>query len=205
MTSLTSTLNRNVAIESYDLEYDFRALPNFYHTGNINYYKTNRILNLLDEPRFNAKVIITFNVTAPNENFVVLNSKNLLIGRSSLYKINFDSKVSTQISDFKIKEDTEKNELTLESEELFDLFMGYRLTIEFSGVISKEKPHGIYYRQEFDGHDGLIQTQFSPNFAKNAFPCFDEPNFTAKFGLKLFVPKELEVVAGTEESLREQL
>ena len=49
-----------------------------------------------------------------------------------------------------------------------------------------------------DGMGGLMGvTQFQPMFARQAFPCFDEPHLKAKFTLKLGRPKEFKTRSNT--------
>ena len=66
------------------------------------------------------------------------------------------------------------------------------LTIDFSGEIV-EKLRGLY-RSVKDGHR-YAATQFEAADARRAFPCFDEPEFKARFALTLNVPADLTAIA----------
>ena len=60
-----------------------------------------------------------------------------------------------------------------------------RLDIEFSGVIL-ERLRG-FYRSQKDGAR-YAATQFEAADARRGFPCFDEPEFKARFALTLVIP-----------------
>lgn len=59
------------------------------------------------------------------------------------------------------------------------------LEFEFSGEIG-ERLRG-FYRSQKDG-DRYAATQFEAADARRAFPCFDEPEFKARFALALIIP-----------------
>ncbi|MDR2063186.1 MAG: M1 family metallopeptidase [Candidatus Nomurabacteria bacterium] len=60
------------------------------------------------------------------------------------------------------------------------------LTVEFDGAIS-EQMHGCYLsKYQFDGfEERVIATQFESHFARECFPCVDEPEAKAIFNLRL--------------------
>ncbi|HVT76140.1 MAG TPA: M1 family metallopeptidase, partial [Acidimicrobiales bacterium] len=66
----------------------------------------------------------------------------------------------------------------------------YTLHTEFTGTLN-DKLHG-FYRSTFtdaDGNDQVIATtQFEATDARRAFPCWDEPDIKASFGITLEVP-----------------
>jgi puromycin-sensitive aminopeptidase len=51
-----------------------------------------------------------------------------------------------------------------------------------------------FYRSQKDG-DRYAATQFEAADARRAFPCFDEPEFKARFALTLAIPAELTAIA----------
>ncbi len=74
---------------------------------------------------------------------------------------------------------------------------GYRLMLGFEGILN-DKLHG-FYRSTFKDDDGnehaIATTQFESTDARRAFPCFDEPDFKAVFGVTLIVPDDLYAVS----------
>jgi puromycin-sensitive aminopeptidase len=67
-----------------------------------------------------------------------------------------------------------------------------RLALDFSGAILA-RLRG-FYRSQKDGAR-YAATQFEAADARRAFPCFDEPEFKARFALTLTVPAHLTAIA----------
>ena len=76
--------------------------------------------------------------------------------------------------------------------------------------------HGIlndqlrgFYLSTFDDEDGneqvIATTQFEATDARRAFPCWDEPDFKASFGVALVVPEDLMAVSNGAEIERAPL
>ena len=58
----------------------------------------------------------------------------------------------------------------------------YRLIVDFNGTISN-KLWGFYrstWQDEQGNEQRMATTYFSPDKARNAFPCFDEPRLKAR-------------------------
>ena len=81
------------------------------------------------------------------------------------------------------------------------------LQLEFRGVLN-DQLHG-FYRSSFTDVEGnpqtIATTQFEATDARRAFPCWDEPDFKAIFGITLVVPEELLAVSNSGETARESL
>jgi puromycin-sensitive aminopeptidase len=81
------------------------------------------------------------------------------------------------------------------------------LSIEFGGVLN-DQLHG-FYRSSFTDVTGVDQliatTQFEATDARRAFPCFDEPDFKASFGITLVVPGHLFAVSNGAEVARREV
>lgn len=67
----------------------------------------------------------------------------------------------------------------------------YKIYIKFAGILNN-KLHG-FYRSTYKDKNGqeqiLATTQFEATDARRAFPCFDEPDLKATFGITLIVDK----------------
>ncbi|HUR17372.1 MAG TPA: M1 family metallopeptidase [Acidimicrobiales bacterium] len=78
----------------------------------------------------------------------------------------------------------------------------HTLHLTFAGRFS-EKLRGIY-GSSFAGADGLPRalaaTQFEPADARRAFPCWDEPDFKASFGVTLIFDEQLDAISNSEVS-----
>ena len=74
-----------------------------------------------------------------------------------------------------------------------------RLAIAFTGELN-DKLRG-FYRSQYTGTDGethyLATTQFEATDARQAFPCWDEPERKAKFEVTLVVPEDLVALSNT--------
>jgi len=83
----------------------------------------------------------------------------------------------------------------------------HTLSLRFSGILN-DKLHG-FYRSTFtdaDGTDHIIATtQFEATDARRAFPCWDEPEYKAVFGITLVVPEGLLAVSNGAETGRTKL
>ncbi len=78
------------------------------------------------------------------------------------------------------------------------------LSMEFTGVLNDQLQG--FYRSTFtdvDGQDQVIATtQFEATDARRAFPCWDEPEFKAVFGITLVVPGHLMATSNSPEISR---
>ncbi|XP_063230526.1 uncharacterized protein LOC134535382 [Bacillus rossius redtenbacheri] len=64
----------------------------------------------------------------------------------------------------------------------------YQLVLHFSGEL-RAGLRGLYRRSH--GARMLAATQFEPTYARNAFPCFDEPAFKATFQINIARSREM--------------
>ena len=77
----------------------------------------------------------------------------------------------------------------------------WTLAIEFDGILN-DKLRG-FYRSTFTDHEGvertIATTQFEATDARRAFPCWDEPEFKAVFGVTLVVEPDLLAISNARE------
>ncbi|KAJ8985877.1 hypothetical protein NQ317_006251, partial [Molorchus minor] len=116
-------------------------------------------------------------------NFIVIHCKNLTI----IDKIIQDRR-GYNLTINRILEYPGAQQLYIEIKEKFKKRHNYTLKIRYNSKLSKE-PRGFYI-SSYTNKDGdkryLATTHFKPTYARTAFPCFDEPQFKAKFRLTIF-------------------
>ncbi|MCO8129238.1 M1 family metallopeptidase [Acidimicrobiia bacterium EGI L10123] len=81
------------------------------------------------------------------------------------------------------------------------------LHLTFSGVLN-DRLRGFYrstYTADGGGDRAIAVTQFEPTDARRAFPCWDEPEFKAVFGVTLDVAEDLLAISNGPELAREDL
>ena len=80
----------------------------------------------------------------------------------------------------------------------------WELHCRFSGILN-DQLRG-FYRSTFTDLEGrervIATTQFEATDARRAFPCWDEPDFKATFGITLVVPDDLMAVSNGSEVSR---
>ena len=128
-------------------------------------------------------------------NTIVLNAIELSIDRAWLTN---DTGTHIDADAILLDEDTER--LTIELVALASVGR-WTLHCEFTGLLN-DKLHG-FYRSTFtdtDGNDQVIATtQFEATDARRAFPCWDEPDFKATFGVTLVVDADLTALSNAAE------
>ena len=81
------------------------------------------------------------------------------------------------------------------------------LYLEFTGVLNDQLVG--FYKSTFTDTEGTEQavatTQFEATDARRAFPCWDEPDLKAVYGVTLIVPEDLMAVSNGPETGRKEL
>ena len=102
--------------------------------------------------------------------------------------------------------DASTERLTLSSDEEFDVG-SHQVKISFAGTIN-DKLRG-FYRSSFTDADGVEHvigtTQMQSTDCRRAFPCWDEPDFKAAFGITLNVRPTDTAVSNSPEIERHEL
>ena len=73
-----------------------------------------------------------------------------------------------------------------------------RMVIHFRGKIDSLSTTGVFKQRE--GDDWYVVTQFGELFARNAFPCFDEPGWKTPWQITLDVPATQVAVSNNAQS-----
>jgi aminopeptidase N len=146
-----------------------RLSKNIYPT-NYNLHITTDICSLT----FSGKIIINIIALEQYNNFI-LHCKNLL-----LIQISLNNNIIPQSN---IKLDNKLETLYINN----TINKGNNiLEIHYNGLLN-EHLEG-YYKSKYTYNDiehFIATTQFEPGYARQAFPCFDEPNFKATFDITL--------------------
>src|SRR5262245_38016027 len=72
-----------------------------------------------------------------------------------------------------------------------------KLTITYTGIISSKDNDGVFKMK--DGDSWYVYTQFEPDDARRAFPCFDEPAYKVPWQIELHVPIDAIALANTPQ------
>jgi len=149
----------------------------------------------LESSTFSGSVTIAVDVTEPSDT-VVCNAKDLDVRVERVVQRGTSMK-----ADLAWQPDLER--IVLTTERPLEALPA-ELELTFSGKISS----GLlgFYRSTFVDDDGnervLAATQFEAPHARAAFPCFDEPEFKAVFGITLVVDANLLALSNGPETAR---
>lgn len=140
-------------------------------------------LNGTDQLNFEGQVMINFQVLDQTRN-ITLHAKNLTIDQT---QITLTSKRGSNCI-VKAEFNDDKEFYILHLSEDLQQTEQYNLTIPFKSPLNRNETG--YYRSSFNDSltnqtHYLAVTQFSPTFARLAFPCFDEPHLKATFKVTL--------------------
>ncbi|XP_065223350.1 aminopeptidase N-like [Planococcus citri] len=130
---------------------------------------------------FFGKVDISIRVKFTT-NKIILNSRNLTLQSVKVFKID-TSKILVNTSH---KLDEFNDLLIIETWQSLPFGTDYIVVIEFQGVIG-DNLQGFYRSSYSIGSEErwIVVTHFEPNYARQAFPCFDEPRFRTPFTIYL--------------------
>ncbi|XP_073949017.1 glutamyl aminopeptidase-like [Choristoneura fumiferana] len=137
---------------------------------------------------FRGTVEITLNVTKPANN-VTLHTNKLEIQTVSLESSYLILKVSTEIV-------TDKRELLIVKTPSNFPSGPYTLKIKFSGTL--DGIVGLYASSLKNGRT-MVASKFQPTYARQAFPCFDEPDFKATYDITLIKPQNYVALSNMNE------
>jgi aminopeptidase N len=90
------------------------------------------------------------------------------------------------------------NEVRLHTDEM--IYPGeYTISLEFQGVVKEQSMQGLYpcYFEHNGQKKVLLATQFESHYARDVFPCIDEPEAKATFNLSLTTPASLVTLSNT--------
>ncbi|XP_011645641.1 endoplasmic reticulum aminopeptidase 1-like isoform X2 [Pogonomyrmex barbatus] len=159
--------------------WDNIRLPAFAHPTRYNITMHPNLTTL----EFRGRVTIEFYVDEETK-FIVFHSKNLTI-KEQIVK---DGQEELKIA--KLLEYPKREQLYLELEDKsFRKKNNYTLFLSFNSTLNSTELKGFYFSSYVtpEGeHRYLATTHFEPTYARMAFPCFDEPQFKAKFKISMY-------------------
>ncbi|XP_021919323.1 endoplasmic reticulum aminopeptidase 1-like isoform X2 [Zootermopsis nevadensis] len=129
-----------------------------------------------------GQVTIEFHVEK-DTNFIVFHSKNLTITEK-----NVQNGKGQLLNITRLLEYSAAQQMYLQVKEKFKRRGHYVLNLRFQFRLSRELEG--FYISSYHAEDGktkyLATTHFEPTYARSAFPCFDEPQFKARFKMSIF-------------------
>jgi len=144
----------------------------------------------LDTFKFNGDVNIRLKIKEPTDK-VVLYANELEVDNAKVKSSSSGEQKGT------IDYDKEGERITVNFEKKLERG-DYQLLLKFVGEINN-RMRG-FYRTKYTTPDGSetrygASTQFEPADCRQAFPCWDEPNFKATFDITLVTPKNLRAIS----------
>jgi tricorn protease interacting factor F2/3 len=147
--------------------------------------------NILLEPnlrtfKYKGREIISIEIKNSTKS-IKLNSAKLIIRNASLIS-------NGNIQKANVKENQKLEQITLRFRNAVS--GKAQIEIEFEGT-NRDDLRGFYRSKYTDNGktEYILTSQFEPNDAREAFPCFDEPAFKATFDVSLIIDKNLSVVS----------
>ena len=181
----------NMKVASKDWETEYR-LPASVQPQHYDLY----LYPNLETDTFSGHVNITLEISQPRT-YVNLHVKNLSVTHTKLFSVtdNDAEEVVPLLEAFEY----EPNQFwVVRLDEKDPLRPGtYKLYLEFNGRLD----NGIlgFYKSVYTDEQGqahkMATSKFQPTYARQAFPCFDEPSFKSNFTTTLVKPSDSNYVA----------
>ena len=150
----------------------------------------------LDAATFGGHVVVDVDVMEPVTD-IVLNTAELTLGEVALINDSGQRLGATVETD----EESERSTLTLDGTADAG---AWKLDITFDGILNDDLRG--FYRSVYTDPDGvektIATTQFEATEARRAFPCWDEPDLKATFGVTLIVDDGLTAISNAAEVAR---
>ncbi|XP_047530608.1 glutamyl aminopeptidase isoform X1 [Vanessa atalanta] len=159
---------------------------------------TNYILKLwpdIKNKTFEGNVTISLNVLKSTD-LIYLHAKDLNVLEVKLKNFYNETILVTSTN---ILNTAEVLQVNLQSE--IKPNANYKLDIMFSGRLDK----GIvgFYESTMKNGDTMVASKFQPTYARQAYPCFDEPEFKATYDITLVKPVDYMALSNMNEISKE--
>jgi len=153
----------------------------------------------LDHATFGGHVFIDVDVIEPIES-ILLNAAELTIREAALFNED-GTRIEAEV---KTDEAAERATLNLAQEAQPG---AWKLEFLFDGILNDDLRG--FYRSVYTDEDGnektIATTQFEATDARRAFPCWDEPDFKATYGITLIFDESLTAISNNPEIAREDV
>ncbi|XP_011050630.1 PREDICTED: aminopeptidase N-like [Acromyrmex echinatior] len=168
--------NYRLPLNVIPTEYDIKLQPIFESSNQDNF-------------TFKGESVITL-FTAIETNTIIFHAKEINITEKSI-KLT-DKKENKIYNITELKEDINKDFVILIFKDLIPAKKNIQLSLHYTGKLN-DKLRG-FYRSSYQNKEGkkiwLATTHFEPVSARQAFPCWDEPQFKAHFTITITVPQK---------------
>uniref|UniRef100_A0A182K7Z1 glutamyl aminopeptidase n=1 Tax=Anopheles christyi TaxID=43041 RepID=A0A182K7Z1_9DIPT len=143
----------------------------------------------LQRETFNGRVGIELNVSETT-NYIVLHSKKLSVTETVLRALGTSSGEPQVVNISRAYELPEHEYWVIETEAEIEAG-AYRLSVQFNGSLA-DRIIGFYSSKYLDKTTNrtrkIATSKFEPTFARQAFPCFDEPHLKAEYTIHMVHP-----------------
>ncbi|XP_055525327.1 aminopeptidase N-like [Wyeomyia smithii] len=180
------TLAGSASVSVTETSYTSYRLPKAFHPE---HYDLQVLTHLGDERgfTFHGRVLIRMLCDEDATN-VTLHSKNLTITGEDVKLVELSDSASKSVEIKRTQFITDNDYVVFHTGEFLKKGYRYEISIPFSGYLGT----GLlgYYRSSYVDKQTqqkvwLSVTQFEPTYARQAFPCFDEPEMKATFDVSL--------------------
>ncbi|CAG2107133.1 unnamed protein product, partial [Medioppia subpectinata] len=149
---------------------------------------------------FTGRVTVEIEVIDATDVIKIHANELTVSGAKVVDKSGADLKISST------SEDTKKQFYIIQLEQPLSKEATYQLSLSFSGSLIG-KIIG-FYKSSYTNKDNQIRyfsaTKFEPTYARQAFPCFDEPNLKATYSISIIHDKELNAISNGEQIERKE-
>ncbi|CAH0714298.1 unnamed protein product, partial [Brenthis ino] len=142
----------------------------------------------LETGLFHGEVKIDINVKEDKQ-FLALHTKFLDINNVKLCKNDVEISVS------KYLEVKSLEQLLIQFDKITS--GNYQLKIKFSGNLTRNIVG--FYLSHLKNKGAMVASKFQPTYARQAFPCFDEPEFKATYNITLVKPLDYVALSNMNE------
>ncbi|XP_049276571.1 glutamyl aminopeptidase isoform X1 [Anopheles funestus] len=160
----------------------------------------------LQRETFAGRVGIELNVSE-STNYIVLHSKRLTITETLLRKLGVEERPEHEINISRAYEMPEHDYWIIETQTEIEAG-AYRLNMQFNGSLA-DRIIGFYSSSYLDKTTNrtrkIATSKFEPTFARQAFPCFDEPHLKAEYTIHMIHPSGDEYEALSNMNVTETL